>query len=358
MAETRQTIEFLLAQRDRWPKAQPQDLLKALHQSVFGCGHLAEDTGGGLAYLQMELADLSSRPGPELEPLDGDFCRVHLRYLEKSGLAPETLFRLFVLSSRAPAGARADLEKKLNCFLDLAQAGAFPFSYITAVEAAADWAPDYPACHHSRAFRKAYAPAYRVILQKYVPLLPLLAAIDRKLREKPQVIAALEGGSAAGKTTLAAFLAKIYDCNVFHMDDFFLRPEQRTQERYREPGGNVDRERFWTEVLLPLTRGQTAVYRPYDCQAQALGPERRVSPKALSIVEGAYSMHPDLAESYDVSAFLEISSAVQRRRILERNGAAAGERFFSRWIPLEQRYFAAMDPKRRCDFVLEMEAEP
>ena len=34
------------------------------------------------------------------------------------------------------------------------------------------------------------------------------------------------------------------------MDDFFLRPEQRRPERFAEPGGNVDRERFAAEVLV------------------------------------------------------------------------------------------------------------
>ena len=37
------------------------------------------------------------------------------------------------------------------------------------------------------------------------------------------------------------------------MDDFFLRPEQRTEERLKEVGGNVDRERFLEEVARPLT---------------------------------------------------------------------------------------------------------
>ena len=39
-----------------------------------------------------------------------------------------------------------------------------------------------------------------------------------------------------------------FDCHIFHMDDFYLQKYQRTQERYNEPGGNVDRERFKKEV--------------------------------------------------------------------------------------------------------------
>ena len=36
------TKEFLLDQCTRYPALRPGDLLKALHQSVFGCGHFVK----------------------------------------------------------------------------------------------------------------------------------------------------------------------------------------------------------------------------------------------------------------------------------------------------------------------------
>ena len=80
--------------------------------------------------------------------------------------------------------------------------------------------------------------------------------IDELLTQKDMVVVAIDGKCTSGKTTLASKLAQIYDCNVFHMDDFFLRPEQRTPERFAEIGGNVDYERFREEVLLPLKSGK------------------------------------------------------------------------------------------------------
>ena len=62
-------------------------------------------------------------------------------------------------------------------------------------------------------------------------------------------IIAIDGRCAAGKTTLAARLAKELGGDVIHMDDFFLRVEQRTPERMKEVGGNVDYERFEKTVL-------------------------------------------------------------------------------------------------------------
>lgn len=357
MEREQTTTEFLLGQCVRCPALRPEDLLKALHQSVFGCGHFVTDEAAGLRLLREELAALADGSRPDIEPLDGGFCRVHLGYLAKSGLKPETLFHLFALSAETPCGSAAQLEEKLEVLLALAEAGRLPFSAGEAAAAVEDWRQrGFPACRHSEPFRAAYAPAYRVVRREFAWALPLLAAIDRRMVEKRRVLAAIEGGSASGKTTLAALLGRVYDCNVFHMDDFFLRPMQRTAERLAEPGGNVDRERFYEEVLAPLARGRTVRYRRYDCHTRMLGGIVEARPKALNIVEGAYSMHPALAEHYDLSVFLRIPPDLQKARILARNGPGVGERFFTRWIPLEERYFAATDAANRCDMVLEVKA--
>lgn len=357
MEQSRSTTEFLLAQCRDCPALEPRDLFKALHQSVFGCGHFVTDEAAGLARLREELSRLPEDAAGGPEPLDGPYVRLHLGYLRRSGLSPRTLFRLFALSAESPAGEAAALEEKLRCLLDLARAGRLPFSYEAVRREAASWREaGFPALHHSRAFRAAYAPAYRVIRRSFVPFLPLLAALDKTLAEKPRVVAALEGGSAAGKTTLAALLERIYpDCRVFHMDDFFLRPEQRTEARLAEPGGNVDYERFLAEVLEPLTRGETVQYRPYDCHTRTVGGPLPVAPGVLNVVEGAYSMHPALAGHYDLSVFLRVSPETQRARIEKRNDPETQERFFDTWIPLERRYFGATDAANRCDLNLEVE---
>ena len=181
---------------------------------------------------------------------------------------------------------------------------------------------------------------------------PLLARIDRLMAERERVLVAIDGGSASGKTTLGALLQSIYACPVFHMDDFFLRPEQRTPERFSEPGGNVDRERFLSEVLLPLREGKAVDYRRFDCKTFTIASPRRIEPGRLNIIEGAYAMHPDLAPYYDLTVFLAVSAEKQRERILKRNTPAQAELFFDRWIPFEQRYFAALNVPERCDLTI------
>ena len=347
------TIEFLQAQCRTYPQLQPEDLLKGLHQSVFGCGHFVDEKAE--EYLQRELETLEPSDGPEVEPLAGDFCRVHLRYLSKYGLAPQTLFRLFWLSGIEPAGNAVQMEEKLEVLLRMASAQQLPVAYGEVRTLVEEWRKaGYLACHHSNRFRAVYKPAYRVIRKEYARLLPLFAAIDRKLAEGQKVLLAIEGGSAAGKSTLAQLLNHVYDCTVAHMDDFFLRPEQRTRERLEEAGGNVDRERFLQEVLLPLSRGETVQYRKYNCGTQTVEEPKPLRTTPLTVVEGAYSMHPDLRGYYDLSVFLKVAPQLQRERIHGRNSSAMQKRFFEEWIPMERRYFEIMDVERSCDLLLEV----
>lgn len=168
--------------------------------------------------------------------------------------------------------------------------------------------------------------------------------------EKDRVIVAVEGRCASGKTTLARRLEETIGATVFHMDDYFLRPEQRTAERLSTPGGNVDYERFFEEILRPLTDGkEQVVYRPFDCAQQRLCAPIAVTPGRVIIVEGAYSCHPKLREYYDLSVFMTVSPEEQMRRIIARNGAQRAEVFRNRWIPLEEAYFAACQPSNCCD---------
>ena len=176
--------------------------------------------------------------------------------------------------------------------------------------------------------------------------------IDSLMEQKEQIIIAIDGYCTSGKTTLAACLAKVYDCNVFHMDDFFLRPEQRTQERYAQIGGNVDYERFKDEVLTPLKAGTAFSYRPFDCKTFTLSEPICVTPKKLSIIEGSYSMHPIFGDVYDFKIFLKVSPSVQLDRVYERP-AHLHESFVNRWIPMENQYFLEYKIENSCDIVID-----
>ncbi len=158
---------------------------------------------------------------------------------------------------------------------------------------------------------------------------------------------AIDGRCSAGKSTLAERLAHDLGADILHMDDFFLRAEQRTPERYAEPGGNVDRERV-REVLNSLKSGGDGVFRRFDCDVFELDENTTVvRGDGKVIVEGSYSMHPKLREFYDYSVFLTVSPETQITRIRERNPEKV-QVFIDRWIPLEEKYFSALDAENAC----------
>lgn len=171
-----------------------------------------------------------------------------------------------------------------------------------------------------------------------------------EIPEKPCIIA-IDGRCASGKTTLAKQLRRELLCDVIHADDFFLPPHRRTKERLEAAGGNIDYERILSEVLLPLREKRSACYRPYDCKSNSYGGAVTVPYGGIIILEGSYSCHPALWEYYDFHIFLSVQKDIQKERIRKRNTSSA-EVFFSRWIPLEEKYFDAYRIKEHCELVL------
>jgi len=183
--------------------------------------------------------------------------------------------------------------------------------------------------------------------------LEIKTRVNALLLTQERVLIAIDGNCCAGKTTMATRLGSLLEANVFHMDDFFLQPQMRTQERLNQPGGNVDAERFLQQVLTPASRGEALNVCKYDCHTDRLLPPVPVQPRRVVIVEGAYSLYPLLAPYYDIKIFCSIDPALQSARILARNGSDALPMFQQRWIPLENKYFQALDILAQCDIVID-----
>lgn len=182
--------------------------------------------------------------------------------------------------------------------------------------------------------------------------------INDYLQSHDSICVAIDGRCASGKTTLASRLQQHYgdSCRVFHMDDFFLRPQQRTPQRLAKPGENVDHERFLEEVLKPWAAGKSVSYRPYDCSTQRLAEPICVAPGKVLVVEGSYSCHRLLRDYYDLHIFLDVDAKSQMARILARNGEEAAKAFEEKWIPLEEAYFSTEQVKENCELYFSIDA--
>lgn len=181
-------------------------------------------------------------------------------------------------------------------------------------------------------------------------------ALEKRIKaaadKKEIFIVAVDGRCASGKTTLAAALSERLGCDVIHTDDFYLQPHQRTTERYAEPGGNLDRERLIAEVLQPLRRGEGASYCPFICSTMSFGKKIHLKSKGIYIVEGSYSCHPEMRKYYDLTVFVTTDSQTQKERIRKRNGEDSLIDFICKWIPLEEKYFAAFEVESKADAVI------
>ena len=340
-------LEILLEEKARRPETEARDFCKLLYQSEFGGGHLPGDAAVQLARLREECAVCGAGNDVPFERVGGGLLRLNLRALPALKLRKETVCGLFACAC-APRGSVTGLEKKLDILR--ANAARLELDEETVAREVDAWrAAGYPALSHSGVYRALYHPAYRLVPEATGRFLALFQAIDALLERKGRARVAIDGNSGAGKSTLGALLAAVYGGNLYHMDDFFLPPERKTTARLAEPGGNVDWERFRDEVLSRL--GAPFSYRPWRCHAEALDAPVAVSPQAVEIVEGVYSLHPALRDAYDLRVFLAIEPEAQRERIRIRSGEALLRRFQEEWIPLENAYFARLGVRECCPLV-------
>lgn len=354
--------QYLRQQGLAHPSMQPRDVYKMLYQAVFGAEHLLQDKEAARIYFQKEFDGVEPADEPLYEQIGADTYRVNLAAWKKHGLPQDWLFHLFVYSVDR---VKKDREQNGQTFWQLAEEakalvgeGFFAFSH----EEFERYTQEYRdgglgAVHHSEAYRVAEHPAYRLVSGEYIRLIPILerltelSARGMRTGERP-IVVAIDGRCASGKSTMAAMLSQVVGAGVVHVDDFFLPMELRTEERLREPGGNVHYERFAEEVLPNLKRKGAFSYRRFVCKTMQLGEVREVAAADVCVVEGAYSQHPYFGEYADLKVFSHVEPEEQLKRIGERDGEAVLANFKQRWIPMEEVYFAAYGVRDRADMVV------
>lgn len=351
-------LESLLRQT---PLMEPVDAVKLVFQSAMGCGHALGERAACAQAVRREWETTPEDAGmPAFTPIGGGLCRLNLASPAVRRLPAERVADWMRLTARHKPGDRQALESGLEALRRLAREGRTPFGAGALDECLDAYRrAGRPVVSHSEAYRRAYAPAYRVILENLALLMPVVLAVEERLARTGRALVVLDGDCGAGKTTLAGLLGELYDTAPLSMDDFFLPPALRTPQRLATPGGNIDAERFAQEVLGGLLKGGAFAYRRYDCHRDAFSP-RHHAPGAVSVIEGSYSHHPRFAGAYEaleaVRVFVSVDEPLQRKRIARRNPALAF-RFQNEWIPLEKTYFQAYDIAGKADIVLSLPEE-
>lgn len=350
-------IDHLLDQLRLHPSMQPQDVIKLCYQAARGAEHLLDDTARARAYFDAEYdatpAYVDEQPFasrtyfPFFEPISEKIARASLAVWKAAGFPAEWLFRMFVHTASVPTGEEDLLERYIAEVTNVVSDEWGPGRWDAAVAA---WREaGMPPVHHSEEYRAAEKPAYRIVNRDFRCILPILW----QLMERPDVrVIAIDGRAASGKTTKAALLSAALDAPVIHMDDFFLPPALRTSKRLEQPGGNVHYERFAEEVLPGLASGEDFTYRVFDCSRKDFHGLREIPAAPIRIVEGSYCLHPELGDYADLRVFSTVDYVIQLLNILHRDGKKMEKMFRTRWIPMEEKYFAHFAIREKADIVL------
>jgi uridine kinase len=192
----------------------------------------------------------------------------------------------------------------------------------------------------------------------------IVREIERRLvgRTKPLIVA-LDGGSGAGKSLIAAELASALDMVIIPTDDFYASNVSDAgwdaRSHAQRVADGIDWRRLRAEAIEPLMAGGTARWHPFDFEAKcpdgtfplATLPATR-EPAAVVILDGAYSSRPELADLIDLTVLVDVSAGERRRRLVERDGTAYTDAWQARWTVAEDYYFTVVRPPSSFDLVV------
>ncbi len=345
---------YLLEQLLKHPSAQPQDVVKMCYQAAFGAEHLLADVNAARSYLEKEYSEICANDDPLYEELSEDICRVNLSAWKAANMPLDWLLRMFLDSATVSNSGTQQFYEYLCIAGTVIGGNPVAFSPAEWDQYLLDYhATGIHAVHHSAQYREHEKPAYRIINRKFTRILPILQRLSSIRQRNSPLVVAIDGRAGSGKTTLAGLIRSVTGADVIRMDDFFLPPALRTQERLAAPGGNIHYERFSEEVLPCLRSNDPFKYRIFDCGIMDYHGEASVNATPVRIVEGTYSCHPIFGTYADISVLSTVSPEEQLRRIRMRSGEKMLQMFQNRWIPMEEAYFSCYHIQNKSDIVIE-----
>lgn len=179
---------------------------------------------------------------------------------------------------------------------------------------------------------------------------------------------ALDGCSAAGKTTmadeLASVLSSLTDRQIIRAGtDHFKR---HVSLRPPTPAGYyamLDEDAIKEHLLLPLGPSGSRRYRTavmdLPGRTPVDAPPLTAEDDAILVADGCFLQKPGLFPFWDLRIYLDVDPADVQRRGTDRDQAwmpsreAAAERYRTYYIPGEQLYLRDVDPATRADIVVD-----
>lgn len=195
--------------------------------------------------------------------------------------------------------------------------------------------------------------SYLIVSKQEVTLFNVLIYIEQNYKGQDPFILLIDGDSGSLKTTLANQLSYIFEGNIFHIDDYFIKPVI-TDDLFSKYGSNIDFETINQSVIQNINDKKDVLVRPFDFKTHTHLDYVKAPYKAFNIIEGAYSMHPFLNVKPNIRIFCEVDRKNQLKRILKRSGYRRLWQFIRKWIPKEKAYFKDLSIKEKADIIVNL----
>lgn len=199
---------------------------------------------------------------------------------------------------------------------------------------------------------RLFPKSYFIIKRDFVSKLLVFSAIDLINRDKKKILIGIDGNASSGKTTFSKLLSHVYDCNIFHMDDYFQKPMIDPNDDLSFYASNINFKRLHQEIIDPIREKADSRIHTMNLKTHTLLDEQIISYKKISIIEGAYSMHPYIINNHDLKIFMKTTYIKQIFNIWKRNGLKKLIQFIRTWIPMENKYFSDLDIENKADIIL------
>ena len=188
--------------------------------------------------------------------------------------------------------------------------------------------------------------------------------LDLLAWKRSPVVISLDGGSGAGKSTIAALIAKDTDAALIPLDNFFsanIPDSQWDDFTVEEKLENVfDWERVREQAIEPLLNRRPARWYAFDFQSGLLAdgthgmetePKERM-PTQVILIEGAHSSSPKLADLVDLAILVDVPIQERHARLAAREDPDFLKTWHRRWDDAEAYYFDEVRPKHSFDVVV------